>query len=376
MKKVNNKGFTLIELLVTITIMGIITILALPEVQQLQNKNREKKFLTYRDSLINYAKLYVDSNSADLFGYSTSGCADISFAELKVKALAKDYMNDNTSCNDPQTYVHVERKNGVDSYKAFLKCSGNGSVKYQSENPITCNNGGGVVPTGDFIARVSASSDGTWVRKRDVTIELSSTIGFVSNVTMSYYLATDATGTSPVPNTGGTVAFGNKVGVKSLVKTVPVQGVNGKLFFIAKPLRVVDVNGASFTDDVVTGELLFDNQPPKLKSAEQVELRHLFIKYQHVKIDFEENESDIVKWTYAYPDNTIVEKEYMFGTISYLANAWYENDSNNKSNTFKNGYHWFYTSPFTNKATNKRVIIRAYDAAGNVGEIETYVTVK
>lgn len=376
MKKVNNKGFTLIELLVTITIMGIITILALPEVQQLQNKNREKKFLTYRDSLINYAKLYVDSNSADLFGYSTSGCADISFAELKVKALAKDYMNDNTSCNDPQTYVHVERKNGVDSYKAFLKCSGNGSVKYQSENPITCNNGGGVVPTGDFIVRVSASSDGTWVRKRDVTIELSSTIGFVSNVTMSYYLATDATGTSPVPNTGGTVAFGNKVGVKSLVKTVPVQGVNGKLFFIAKPLRVVDVNGASFTDDVATGELLFDNQPPKLKSAEQVELRHLFIKYQHVKIDFEENESDIVKWTYAYPDNTIVEKEYMFGTISYLANAWYENDFNNKSNTFKNGYHWFYTSPFTNKATNKRVIIRAYDAAGNVGEIETYVTVK
>lgn len=375
MKKVNNKGFTLIELLVTITIMGIITILALPEVQQLQNKNREKKFLTYRDSLINYAKLYVDSNSADLFGYSTSGCADISFAELKVKALAKDYMNDNTSCNDPQTYVHVERKNGVDSYKAFLKCSGNGSVKYQSENPITCNNGGGVVPTGDFTVRVSASSDGTWVRKRDVTIELSSTIGFVSNVTMSYYLATDATGTSPVPNTGGTVAFGNKVGVKSLVKTVPVQGVNGKLFFIAKPLRVVDVNGASFTDDVTTGELLFDNQPPKLKSAEQVELRHLFIKYQHVKIDFEENESDIVKWTYAYPDNTIVEKEYMFGTISYLANAWYENDFNNKSNTFKNGYHWFYTSPFTNKATNKRVIIRAYDAAGNVGEIETYVTV-
>lgn len=376
MKKVNNKGFTLIELLVTITIMGIITILALPEVQQLQNKNREKKFLTYRDSLINYAKLYVDSNSADLFGYSTSGCADISFAELKVKALAKDYMNDNTSCNDPQTYVHVERKNGVDSYKAFLKCSGNGSVKYQSENPITCNNGGGVVPTGDFTVRVSASSDGTWVRKRDVTIELSSTIGFVSNVTMSYYLATDATGTSPVPNTGGTVAFGNKVGVKSLVKTVPVQGVNGKLFFIAKPLRVVDVNGASFTDDVATGELLFDNQPPKLKSAEQVELRHLFIKYQHVKIDFEENESDIVKWTYAYPDNTIVEKEYMFGTISYLANAWYENDSNNKSNTFKKDYHWFYTSPFTNKATNKRVIIRAYDAAGNVGEIETYVTVK
>ena len=65
MRKVNNRGFTLVELLVTITIMGIITMLALPEVQQLQSKNRNKKFLTYGDSLIASAKLYVDSNSVD-----------------------------------------------------------------------------------------------------------------------------------------------------------------------------------------------------------------------------------------------------------------------------------------------------------------------
>ena len=45
MRKVNNRGFTLVELLVTITIMGIITMLALPEVQQLQSKNRNKNLL-------------------------------------------------------------------------------------------------------------------------------------------------------------------------------------------------------------------------------------------------------------------------------------------------------------------------------------------
>ena len=54
----NNKGFTLIEVLVAITIMGIITVMALPGVQQLQSRNRERKYEKYGESFL-YEVLYI-----------------------------------------------------------------------------------------------------------------------------------------------------------------------------------------------------------------------------------------------------------------------------------------------------------------------------
>ena len=85
----NKKGFTLIELLVVITIIGIITVLALPGAQQLQNRNRDKKFEAYSDTIESAGKLFTDSYADDMFGMQGNGCYDISFAELSGKSLIK-----------------------------------------------------------------------------------------------------------------------------------------------------------------------------------------------------------------------------------------------------------------------------------------------
>ena len=128
-KTKNQHGFTLIELLVVIVIIGIITVLALPGVQQLQARNRNKKYETYSSTLKSAGKLYTDSYSDDMFGMTGSGCFDISYNELKGKALIKDFSSEGITCDDPSTFVQVKRSGGQYTYDVSLKCLKDGAVK-------------------------------------------------------------------------------------------------------------------------------------------------------------------------------------------------------------------------------------------------------
>ena len=60
MKRKNRKGFTLVELLVAISIMGLILVMAIPSIRNLQNSNRETKYEKYGDSILSGTKLYID----------------------------------------------------------------------------------------------------------------------------------------------------------------------------------------------------------------------------------------------------------------------------------------------------------------------------
>ena len=81
----NRKGFTLIELLVAITIIGIIMIMTLPAIHNLQRENQEKKFDDYERTVLEAAKVYEDQYEEDLFGRSDTGCAHIDFNSLVQK---------------------------------------------------------------------------------------------------------------------------------------------------------------------------------------------------------------------------------------------------------------------------------------------------
>ena len=106
----NKKGFTLIELIVVIAIMGVILILALPQISSIQSANRDRKYEAYKESFVSASKLYVDNHARDMFGYNDSGCAIIKYSDLKGSNLIKDFASIDVACSrDTDTFVEVRK---------------------------------------------------------------------------------------------------------------------------------------------------------------------------------------------------------------------------------------------------------------------------
>ena len=59
MKKINNKGFTLIELLAVITILGILMMIAIPNVSRTIENSRRDTFADVAQSYINAVRTEV-----------------------------------------------------------------------------------------------------------------------------------------------------------------------------------------------------------------------------------------------------------------------------------------------------------------------------
>ena len=108
MKKVfkNKKGFTLVELLITITVLGIITAIAIVAMTNISKKDIETQERIYEDALITAAKLYNDSYSVDTFGRNKYGCKKIPYSKLKNKDLIKTLESNQLEC------AYTEEKNG------------------------------------------------------------------------------------------------------------------------------------------------------------------------------------------------------------------------------------------------------------------------
>ena len=120
----NKKGFTLIELIVAIAIMGIVMVIAFPVVNIMRDKYAESKYKAYYKTLERAAKLYVDSNSKEMFGNFGSGCDIVLYTELEDANLIKDYSEkdkcDDKCVDEENTFVLVEKKGDEYEYKANL----------------------------------------------------------------------------------------------------------------------------------------------------------------------------------------------------------------------------------------------------------------
>ena len=130
----DRKGFTLIELLVAITIIGIIMIMTLPAIHNLQIKNQKKKFDDYERTILEAAKVYEDQYEEDLFGRSDTGCAHIDFDSLVQKKLITTTKISGYECKNSNNGIIVRKIKGTSYYEVYLTCSKSGDTKNLTGN--------------------------------------------------------------------------------------------------------------------------------------------------------------------------------------------------------------------------------------------------
>lgn len=368
----NNKGFTLIEVLVAITIMGIITVMALPGVQQLQSRNRERKYEKYGESLVSSAKLYVDSNEEDIFGYAVSGCADITFSELEAKALAKDYETNGITCVGnmtnadlrDDTFIHVEKKNNKYVYQPYITCTDKtGKIVYQTPDVVNRCENVSVGVQGNMTFNITAASDterDKWTKTKQINVEIGSDAGLVPNNFSAYCLTKADNPDVCVEGSRQSINFGNALGVKSIKRTIDIADLTGEFYFVllASEGRIADLAGNQISENKRSNfTIKIDNTPPVISNIKKADTLACRLQI------FFTDDSRVNRISYIYDDGEEQDQKCSLAkTINKLKNK--------KDLDCNNIYSGYITTAFTvNRHTN--VTFKVYDEAGNSSSYKT-----
>ena len=371
----NNKGFTLIEVLVAITIMGIITVMALPGVQQLQSRNRERKYEKYGESLVSSAKLYVDSNGEDIFGYAVSGCADITFSELEAKALAKDYETNGITCVGnmtnadlrDDTFIHVEKKNNKYIYQPYITCTDKtGKIVYQTPDVVNRCENVSVGVQGNMTFNITAASDterDKWTKTKQINVEIGSDAGLVPSNFSAYCLTKADNPDVCVEGSRQRINFGNALGVKSVKKTINLTDLTGEFYFVllASEGRIEDLAGNQISENKRSNfTIKIDNTPPTITNITKAAPLFWGDLLYRLQVEFydEPAGSKITRVTYTYDTDEEQDEKCPI-------NLAYHGDCTD----IKSPY---ITTAFTVNR-NVDVVMKVYDEAGNSASYKTHV---
>ena len=268
----NNQAFTLIELIVVIAIMGIILILALPQISRLQSANKDKKYDAYYSSIESAAKLYMDSQAKDLFGSNSSGCVTVDYSDLKKQNLVKDFGSSDVTCGqNNETYVEVRKVNDNFLYSTSLVCRDSKDSKkivYERKEVPTeaCTNEPDKAgPTVNI-----TPSEHDWVQTKNLKIKIKITDAYTlnKNIGILYYW-TNSSGTK-VSN-DYTYSYKNKKGVKSVSYQIPTKNIptaSGQYKLVVRQWissstnGIQDALGNQTVSDATAGLYKIDNVKP------------------------------------------------------------------------------------------------------------------
>lgn len=290
-KSNNKKGFTLVELLVVIVILGIITAMSIPLIRNIAENGNERKYTTYSKSLVDSAKLYVNSYSKDLFGNNTTGCAYIKYSDLKDKSLVKDIQIENTSCNTDNTFIRVVKIEDKYSYVAQLGC---GTVKNNKVNKVELRPNPGIVintqcstnPETKVTIEPTIKNETSLTKKSlSLQLKMTSLTGFQNNgaLKLKYAWTTSSNSvgsnaewkeltfpTTPSINEQKKQILANKeITLKNTnqTKIITPSGATGKYYLAVKPEVINDVSGNDIllnnkNNIIYFGPYIVDNTAP------------------------------------------------------------------------------------------------------------------
>ena len=270
MKK--KRGFTLIELLVAIVILGIIVLMAIPQISNLVDSNNDAKFKAYEKTVLSSAKLYVDSYTEDIFGNNESGCYDVGYFDMEKKNLIKDINVLNATCNggdQKKTFVRVLKSGDHYKYKVSLYCTdkiNKATVLYSNtidssiDGDNTICDGKTSDAAGPNIEIIS-SKDG-WISPGtsfEVKIKITDDFGLLENQQFKYAWTTSLNNITSWKNiTMDNERFATSVTYR--VTDIPTSA-NSDYYLVVAPVDVRDANGNHQTETVYK-VFLFDNTPP------------------------------------------------------------------------------------------------------------------
>lgn len=183
----NRNGFTLVELLVVVVIMGIVIGISIPLINNIKERNNNKKYDVYGKAMLSSAKIYKDSYEKDLFGYNLSGCREVSLEELIKHKLIKDFPDKNISCVDNNSLVRIVKMNKKYGYSYNLYCSENGNgVEMKSFSQSKRDSLDDSLCSKEVSMGIDIKKSGGNTLSDDIKVVLESLTGINSNLSIKY----------------------------------------------------------------------------------------------------------------------------------------------------------------------------------------------
>ncbi len=336
--------------------------MALPQISNIQQENKNKKYDSYKEAIEAAAKVYIDTHERDLFGNQESGCVTITYGMLKTDDLIQNFGEKGVDCSrDDETLVYVTKENKKYYYVTNITCRKNNEVVYRNndsdDNPDrVCT--GDFSPTGEppELKISPTSSKNQWynaerlVNTLGVSVAVNDGEGLNKNISVKWTWKNLSTGDSEsyVHNFNNKASKNlNNLIYKLKKKEVPRdQKDSGNYQLVLEPndkasnYGVQDYYGNVRYTGISAQTYLIDNEPPTLSpsvSSSQNSYHSL-----DVRLDIHGN------------DNVSVSK-------MYISNKGYE--TGGKWQNYQSSIDWKLDGDYDGK--NRTVYITIQDPAGN-----------